>query len=1234
MKRVVRYSVKFLSCLYFLNTVTCFGTLNFDTQLSGIRVLPGATVNVKTAIPNYTGTFKRYPGGIVVGQPVTVVDGLIQDWGGNIELSGIFSPLGYITLDGNKYLNCSYSKIFPIILINSSNNKIDGAPIFNNPVILQDLNSSVTLSIQSSMSQNIVLNGGGIFLEDDLRFVDDMFLSGSGTVQGNARRIVTGSNSFSITSTTQWQNESHLELRASVVSLSGSMRFTGSTSILGNGGIFDLSSGGKIVVADNTLLVLKNITIKGLGVGEGSIIFEGPNSRVRMSAANIALDSNITTTIGGIYVNSPSIWIVKNYDWTFDLLSSVTVDGCSVWKDPAGQSNYGDVNFIAPVSNHLTLISSGTLKFLAPDAQAEDQVTSRLDGLESCCDVVGTSTSQLDTRVGLLESCCTVVGTTTVMLRSMIDSIGTVTLTSQIEWLETCCSVVGTTTVQLASQITLLESCCSEVKTSTGELASSINVLATSTSQLDTRVGLLESCCTVVGTSTAQLASQITLLESCCSEVKTSTGELASSISVLATSTSQLDTRVGLLESCCTVVGTSTAQLASQITLLESCCSEVKTSTGELASSISVLATSTSQLDTRVGLLESCCTVVGTSTAQLASQITLLESCCSEVKTSTGELASSISVLATSTSQLDTRVGLLESCCTVVGTSTAQLASQIILLESCCSEVKTSTGELASSISVLATSTSQLDTRVGLLESCCTVVGTTTVMLRSMIDSMSSATLTSQVQWLESCCSVVGTTTGQLASKITLLESCCSEVETSTGELASSINVLATSTSQLDTRVGLLESCCTVVGTTTVMLRSMIDSIQTVTDVTSRLDILESCCDVINSRVDILESCCESVCSSTCAIHVSSTIYCLPSMLPTVVDNPAVVVFKFEPCWDDEHMPRVIFDASNFVGGVVDLVKDARIIFQGEGIVEIRDGITFNFGSEPLVADWPHIILEARAMMEPVDGATVKFIGLGKFKIRDAGLLNLTQASQVIFGLSVNDQFIIEVDASGAIIVNNTSALLTFQFGIFDISFSRSALLSILNGRVEFNSNNGVNAPGILSSLSFKQGADLEVQWPTGLLRLSPNADNSLTTFDNRTGVIDGGNAEGFGSGKMEFVNYTTGIDTIIRLQHNNFEIEDTMVELFLELGLLIKSDVAYIVPSDIDILVKLGDSHGTLAAIDPRRTGKVFALQDLDHDVAYQAVDFAGQGYFPIIGRDGNGHQFFIDDNGNRTTL
>jgi len=498
-----------------------------------------------------------------------------------------------------------------------------------------------------------------------------------------------------------------------------------------------------------------------------------------------------------------------------------------------------------------------------------------------------------------------------------------------------------------------------------------------------------------------------------------------------------------------------------------------------------------------------------------------------------------------------------------------------------------------------------------LMESCCEEVKTSTGELISIIDSLEASSLVSRIEFLESC---------------------CEEVKTSTGELVSIIDSLG---GDLYSRIDLMESCCEEVKTSTGELISIIDSLEA-SSIVSRIEFLESCCEEVKTSTGYLQHQIDECCCADCVYSITSDdTYFVPNLIPEMMPGvDSAVVFRFEPCWGDERVPRLIFDANNLPGGEVQLVQAARMVFQGEGIVELRDGVSFNFGNELLKANWPHVVVEERAMMIPVENATVSFYGRSKIKVRDAGMILLDEESHIIFGNVETDEFDIDVDAVGSIIVNHPDALITFQRSIFDIHFSRLSLLSILQGRVEFNSNKDFYEPGTLSSLKFSEGANLEVQRPDGLLRLSPNLDDSLVDFDNRTGVVDGGGHKMFGSGNVQFIDFDNGINTTLRLQENFFQSEDTIVEMFLELALVLKSTEAIIYPSDINILVRLGDSEQTLAAIDPRRTGSVYELQQEDHDVAYEFVDQFGQGEFPIIGRDKDGRFFEIYQDGARTTI
>ena len=720
------------------------------------------------------------------------------------------------------------------------------------------------------------------------------------------------------------------------------------------------------------------------------------------------------------------------------------------------------------------------------------------------------------------------------------------------------------------------------------------------------RIEGLESCCEEVG-------SKIEVLESCCDSVRTSTGELISIIDTLGSCCEGVSTKIEILESCCEDVGT-------RIEILESCCEDV-------GSRVEILETCCEGVSTKIEILESCCEDVGsrveileTCCEGVSTKIEVLESCCEDV-------GSRIEILESCCEGVSTKIEILESCCEDVG-------SRVEILETCCEGVSTK-------IEILESCCEDVGTRIEILESCCEDVGSRIEILETCCEGVST-----KIEVLESCCEDVG-------SRIEILESCCEDV-------GSRVEILETCCEGVSTKIEVLESCCEDVGSRIEILESCCEGVSTkieilescCEDVGSRIEILETCCEGVSTKIEVLESCCDAVKTSTgelqsqideccrCCVDCIYSItapdtYFIPAILPEMLpEENTAVVFRFEPCWGDENVPRLIFDANNLPGGEVDLTRASRMIFQGEGIVELRNGVIFNFGNQLLKADWPHVIVEERAMMMPVEDAVVSFRGRAKVKVRDAGMIWLNEPSKMIFGVSETDEFDINVDAVGSVIVDNPGARITFQRSIFDIVFSRSSLLSILDGRVEFNSNDGVYEPGTLSSLKFSEAANLEVRRPGGLLRLSPNLDDSLVNFDNRTGVIDGGGHKVYGSGSVQFIDFDNGINTTLRLQENFFQAEDTIVELFLEIALVLKSGESIVSPSDIDILVHLSDEEQTLAAIDPRRTGSVLELEKGDHDVAYESVDQFGQGQFPIIGRDQSGRFFEIDQNGGRTTI
>jgi len=1109
MRTIARQILRFSAIQFLFFSFISYGTpLSFDSRSSTIRVKPGSTLDIQNPISNFTGTLKRDDGATITGADITFVEGTFEDLGNEIKMSAVLEPTTTIVLGGDDIIRVAPSKVLQGVTVSSFNNKIEGAPLFTAPITLTDSSSTVSLALQSDLSQNVVMNGGTVLLENDLSFVDEKMLTGVGTVFGNGYRFKTGCKDFTWSDNRTWKDCSNIEIRADKVNLDSTFTFEGVTTINGHGNVLDLVNEGTIAIADNATLHISDLNLKGLGAGAGNITF-GTNAQLILSNVNIELSGDMTTSSGSIYVKSPGIWIIRSYNWTFNGTSLVTVDGATVIKDRGDATTTDNDVIFGDVETNFHSERNGRLEFFCCR-----ELRSRVEELESCCEEI----QECDpcSRIEVLESCCAALQTSTGELISIIDSL---------EFEDVC---------DACSRIEVLESCCAELKTSTGELISIIDAI--------------EDC---------DVCSRVEVLESCCAELKTSTGELISIIDAI--------------EDC---------DVCSRVEVLESCCAELKTSTGEL---ISIIDT-----------IDPC---------DACSRVEVLESVVTELQTSTGELISIIDAIEDC--DVCSRVEVLESCCAELKTSTGELISIIDAIEDCdaCSRIEVIEGDITN-----------LDIRIFNLEKC------------------------------DPC------------SRIEVLESCCAELKTSTGELISIIDAI--------------ELC----------------------DQCSRIEVLESCCEEVGSRIEVLESIVEECCVD-CIISITApdTLFDPNTMLPGPEE---AVVLRFEPCWgyvcggqDDleivGNMPSLIFPDST----KVELPTGSRMIFQGEGVVDLRDGVEFTSvdgttGDPTLLpaCAYPHIIIEERAMMIPAANAEVLFSGWLNFDVRDAGKLLLNQEdSHVVFGsdsligalfpggptifdLTTAQQINVLADAVGSVIVDEIDSRISFQRGIFNVDFSRNSLLSILNGTVEFNSNDGVYQPGNLSTFIFSEGSNLEVQRGVegatgGLLRFSPNLDNSLTYWDNRTGVIDGGGHKDFGKGNMQFIaddvtgasgvgqTLTGVVDTTLRLQDNYFQKERELVELFLEAGLILKSGEALGSPSDLNVLVRLGDDAGTLAAINPLpvtdpdvsgaaryRSGVVIELEPGDHDVAYCTINADGFGQFPIIGIDKFGRPFEIDENGVRS--
>ena len=590
----------------------------------------------------------------------------------------------------------------------------------------------------------------------------------------------------------------------------------------------------------------------------------------------------------------------------------------------------------------------------------------------------------------------------------------------------------------------------------------------------------------------------------------------------------------------------------------------------------------------------------------------------------------------------DSRIDLNESCCEVND-------SRIDVLESRIDEISV-TDEVDSRLDLLESCCEVNDSRIDLNESCCEVNDSRIDVLESRIDEISvTDEVDSRLDLLESCCEVND-------SRIDLNESCCEVNDSRIDVLESRIDEISV-TDEVDSRLDLLESCCEVNDSRIDILESRIDNIASLPDsLESRIELLESCCEVNDSRIDLVESCCEvndsridvleslvdNIVTETCVILVCNDLQFDLSMLPGFGETVVFEFCKCAPCKcssTNDNPPRVIFDPAVFGnGGRVVLPKESTMMFTGCGTVELKDGVVFELDGTSFGAnrdDWPQIILDGGAQMVVEAGGTATVgggtSGAGCFIMRQGSSVLIDESSsQLIFGEAVDNELLVRGEIASHMTVDNSSAIITFHFGTFEVIFDNNSALQALQGTIEMNTLNGAQSPGVIRLFEFHNDSALVIPGVCGqtfgVLRLAPNISDSNVAFDNLTGHVAG-------NGDIQYVRFDSmgviDVNSVIRAQDNNFDITQPMVNTFMELGYILERGL--VAPPDATILATQGsrpdqEECGRLVAFCPERDGTIVGLAQGDHDVFYDRSESCGT--FDLVrGYDRLGRVFTISN-------
>lgn len=211
----------------------------------------------------------------------------------------VTSTPGLILLTGSDsiIIQNGTSPLFSVV--SGVGNTISGEGTMNGAITLAGPTAHLIMQLEGSVRQNITLNGGNLQLGSSLILSNGIVLAGSGSVYLGSRNLEIGRSPTTWSGNIAWSATFGSISMHENITLNGAWTFTSDTTIEGNGYDIDLSGGGQLIVADNTQLKMRNVSVSG--VSGSNIRCLGQNSSILWEDTFWDFDSNYTFTQGAFY---------------------------------------------------------------------------------------------------------------------------------------------------------------------------------------------------------------------------------------------------------------------------------------------------------------------------------------------------------------------------------------------------------------------------------------------------------------------------------------------------------------------------------------------------------------------------------------------------------------------------------------------------------------------------------------------------------------------------------------------------------------------------------------------------------------------------------------------------------------------------------------------------------------------------------------------------------------------
>jgi hypothetical protein len=361
----------FVLLLALISPTISANLITFGDSNSAIKVGAGATLLIDKTLTNIGGNIVKDSGAIIKGKDlnsrIIFENGYYTDDGRSMLLNAEIDPSknpynGHsIALGGGKTFAASSGVKIGELTITGTGNILTGRPDFNGDISLTNSAAKLRLNIDGKLNANIVLNGGEIILDDDLKFSDGYQFFGEGNIILNGNGISFGGESLLMESTLNFDGGTDVSLN-SRTQLSSVWSFSLDSLLEGHGHTLEFLSGGALLQKGDKTLDIASVNMRGVGVATADQFrFEIKAGQMRMTNVNMEFVADYTQSNGGFYVEGPTRFTLKDKIFTLDTNASMTIDGVTLVTDKMELGGAGQIVPSVADNFYLSTINNGRI---------------------------------------------------------------------------------------------------------------------------------------------------------------------------------------------------------------------------------------------------------------------------------------------------------------------------------------------------------------------------------------------------------------------------------------------------------------------------------------------------------------------------------------------------------------------------------------------------------------------------------------------------------------------------------------------------------------------------------------------------------------------------------------------------------------------------------------------------------------------------------------------------------